>query len=107
MGSPSHLGDGGALLLGSSAVSHALLGLADPDRWTTTEFLLHAVPVSAWSNDFSWCASCLAPSGGTLLDHVVVVNYSAGVPLAVVLEELARALRSEEGMDVHGMIYAR
>jgi hypothetical protein len=107
MGSSSHLEDGGALLLGSSFVSHALLGLADPDRWTTTELLLHAIPVSEWSNDFAWCASCLTPSGGTLLDHIVVVNYSAGVPLAVVLEELARALRSEYGMDVHGMIYAR
>jgi hypothetical protein len=48
-----------------------------------------------------------AVGGGTLLDHVVVVNYSAGVPLAVVLEEIARALRNEDGMDVHGMIYAR
>jgi hypothetical protein len=88
-------------------VSHALLDLADPERWTTTELLLHAIPLSEWRNDFAWCASCLAPSGGTLLDHIVVVNYRADVPLPLVLEELARALRKEEGAAVHGMIYAQ
>ncbi len=63
-------------------MSHALLGCTDPDRWTTTELLLHAIPVSEWQSDFAWCASYLMPSGKTLLDHIVVVNYRANVPLA-------------------------
>ncbi len=87
-------------------MSHRVLDLADPDRWITTELLLHAVPTSEWRNDFAWCASCLTPSRGTLLDHIVVVNYRANVPLTIVLEELARALRREEDLDVHGVIYS-
>lgn len=87
-------------------MSHALLDRADPERWITTELLLHAIPVSEWRSDFAWCASYLMPSGETLLDHIVVVNYRANVPLHLVLEELARELRKEGGVDGHGMIYA-
>jgi hypothetical protein len=85
-------------------VPHRLFDPAEPDRWTTTELLLHAVPVSEWRDEFSWCASYLAPSSGTLLDHIVVVNYRANVPLPLVLEELARALREEEHATLHGVI---
>lgn len=85
---------------------HRASDLADPDRSTTTELLLHAVPISEWRNDFVWCASYLTSSQGTLLDHILVVNYRANVPLTRVLEELARAL-SEEDADAHGMIWAR
>jgi hypothetical protein len=84
-------------------VSDGFLDLADPDRCTTTELLLHAIPVSEWRSDFAWCASCLIPSGEALLDHIVVVNYRANVPLALVLEEFAQALRKEQGVDLDGI----
>ena len=49
----------------------------------------------------------LPPEVAEILEGVDLILHAGDLTDTVVLEELARELRSDEGLDVHGRIYAR